>query len=126
MGVRKTRTGVGHVEKQEQFVRLIAAGVSNAQACRMVGINRRTGTRWRYGRTIRNTAGEPVHYPPVCTSTPKPRHPRYLSEAERVLIADLRREGLSMRAVAAQLGRSVSRSAANSTATSTTRAGTCR
>jgi hypothetical protein len=41
------------------------AGVSNSEACRVVGINRRTGTRWRYGRTILNTAGEPVHYPAV-------------------------------------------------------------
>ncbi|WP_186526054.1 helix-turn-helix domain-containing protein [Leekyejoonella antrihumi] len=66
-------------EKQEQFTRLIAQGVSNAQACRTVGINRRTGTRWRFGRTVRNVAGEPVHYPPVCTSSlSKPRHPRLI------------------------------------------------
>ena len=51
------------VEKQDRFVRLIAQGVTNAEACRIVGINRRTGTRWRYGRTILNTAGERVHYP---------------------------------------------------------------
>jgi Homeodomain-like domain len=44
-------------EKQQRFVRLIAQGVSNAEACRRVGINRRTGTRWRFGRTVRNTAG---------------------------------------------------------------------
>jgi transposase, IS30 family len=50
------------VEKQEWFVRLIAQGVSNSQACRIVGINRRTGTRGRYGRTILNKAGEPVHF----------------------------------------------------------------
>ena len=63
MGVgRKTRRGVMIVEKQEWFVRLIAQGVSNSAACRIVGINRRTGTRCRYGRTILNTAGESVHY----------------------------------------------------------------
>ena len=63
---RKTRRGGMLVEKQDWFVRLIAQGVSNSEACRIVGINRRTGTRWRYGRTILNTAGESVHYPAVC------------------------------------------------------------
>ncbi len=72
----KSHAGRGLTEKEEQFSRLISAGVSNAEACRIVGINRRTGKRWRHGRTIRNTADEPVHYPPVCTSSPRrPRHP---------------------------------------------------
>jgi DNA invertase Pin-like site-specific DNA recombinase len=62
---RTTRAGRALTEKQDRFVRLIAQGVSNREACRIVGINRRTGTRWRLGRTIRNTAGEAVHYPPV-------------------------------------------------------------
>jgi hypothetical protein len=31
------------VEKQEWFVRLIAQGVGPSEACRIVGINRRTG-----------------------------------------------------------------------------------
>jgi transposase, IS30 family len=105
---RKTRRGVMVVEKQERFVRLIAQGVSNSQACRVVGINRRTGTRWRYGRTILNRAGEPVHYPPVSCAEPKPRHPRYLSLAERTMIADLHRTGVSLRGIAEQLGRAAS------------------
>ncbi len=56
---RKTRRGKMLVEKQEWFGRLIAQGVGPSEACRIVGINRRTGARWRYGRTIRNSAGEP-------------------------------------------------------------------
>jgi transposase, IS30 family len=105
---RKTRTGGMAAEKQERFVRLIAQGVSNAEACRLVGINRRTGTRWRYGRTVVNTAGEPVHYPPVTVTTCKPRHPRYLSLAERTLIADLLRDRKTIREIAAELGRAPS------------------
>lgn len=105
---RKTRHGKMAVEKQEWFVRLIAQGVSNRQACRIVGINRRTGTRWRYGRTIRNTAGEPVHYPPVSLTAPKPQHPRYLSLAERTTIADLQRAGVGVRDIAEELGRAAS------------------
>jgi transposase-like protein len=105
---RKNRRGAMLVEKQEQFVRLIARGVSNSEACRIVGINRRTGTRWRYGRTILNTAGEPVHYPPVRFTTAKPRHPRYLSLIERTTIADLHRAGVSVRSIAQELGRAAS------------------
>ena len=73
--VRKTRRGVMLVEQQEWFARLITQGVSNSVACRIVGINRRTGTRWRYGRTIVNTAGQAVHYPPVRFTAPQARHP---------------------------------------------------
>ena len=91
--VRKTRRGLMLVEKQEWFARLITQRVSNSEACRIVGINRRTGTRWRYGRTILNTAGEAVHYPPVRLTAPKAPHPRYLSLAERTTIADLHRAG---------------------------------
>ena len=62
---RRRRPSRGLSEKQQRFVRLIAQGVSNAEACRRVGINRRTGTRWRFGRTVCNTAGEVLQYPPV-------------------------------------------------------------
>src|SRR3954468_3655046 len=104
---RTTHPGRALTEKQDRFVRLIAQGVGNAEACRTVGINRRTGTRWRFGRTIRNTAGEPVHYPPVQTrSAPRSRHPRYLSLAERTVIADLHRERRTFREIAAALDRS--------------------
>ena len=99
----------GLTERQDKFVRLIAQGVSNAEACRMVGVNRRTGTRWCFGRSVLNTAGEAVEYPPVCLPTPpKPRHPRYLSLAERNMIADLRREQRTVRQIAAEIGRSPS------------------
>ena len=72
---RTTHAGRAVTEKQDRFVRLIAQGVSNSEACRIVGINRRTGTRWRLGRTIRSTAGEAVHYPPVRIEPPRCRHP---------------------------------------------------
>jgi IS30 family transposase len=94
-------------EKQDRFVRLIAQGVSNAEACRVVGINRRTGTRWRFGRTILNAAGTAVHYPPVrIAAAPRARHSRFLSLAERTVIADLRREHRTVRDIAAVISRS--------------------
>jgi IS30 family transposase len=96
------------VEKQQRYLRLIAQGVNNAEACRQVGINRKTGNRWRYGRTLRNSAGARVHYPPVKATELKPRHPRYLSEQERIRIADLHAAGITIRGIAADLGRAPS------------------
>ncbi len=44
-------------EQRAEFVRLIAQGVSNTEACRTLGVNRRTGTRWRFGRSVPNPRG---------------------------------------------------------------------
>ena len=49
--------GVALFEQRERWARLIARGSSNSEACRMVGVDRRTGTRWRYGRVILDAAG---------------------------------------------------------------------
>jgi len=92
--------------KREQFARLIARGTSNAEACRIVGINPRTGKRWRHGRTITSSSGVRLHYPPVIGALEREISPRYLSEDERVAIADLHRRGQTVRGIAAGLGRS--------------------
>ena len=82
--------GFGAADRQAGGVRrLIAAGVSSLQACRMVGINPRTGKRWRHGRTITSSGGRRLHYPPVINSPVREVSPRFLSEDERVAIADL-------------------------------------
>jgi len=94
--------------KREAFARLIARGVPNAEACRIVGINRRTGTRWRHGREITSSSGRRLHYPPVINTRKRQISPRYLSEEERVRIADLDRAGHGVRAIAKQVGRSPS------------------
>ncbi len=98
------------VEKRELFGRLIAQGFSNSEACRVVGINRRTGKRWRHGRSITTRDGRTLHYAPVVGTGAGRREisPRYLSEDERARIADLRRAGAGVRAIAARLGRSPS------------------
>jgi hypothetical protein len=49
------------VEKRQQFARLIGQGVSNRRACQIVGIARKTGTRWRLGRTITFPDGRKRH-----------------------------------------------------------------
>lgn len=37
--------GVALTEKRDHFAALIRQGVSNSEACRLVGVNRKTGTR---------------------------------------------------------------------------------
>jgi IS30 family transposase len=99
------------VEKREQFARLIAQGYNNSEACRIVGINRRTGKRWRHGRAIVTRDGRKLHYPPVVTRgkvAGREISDRYLSEDERVRIADLRKAGAGVRAIAERLARSPS------------------
>jgi transposase len=100
------------VEKREQYARLIAQGYNNSEACRIVGINRRTGKRWRHGRTITTRDGRKLHYAPVITAGAGRRvreiSDRYLSVQERVRIADLRQAGHGVRAIAEQTGRSPS------------------
>ncbi len=105
---RPRRPSRASAEKQQQFMRLIGLGVSNSEACRRVGINRRTGTRWRFGRVVLNGAGVQVEYPAVPTRVAAERHPRYLSLDERLLIADLHRTGNSVREIARRLGRPAS------------------
>ncbi|WP_443034306.1 helix-turn-helix domain-containing protein [Streptomyces sp. BE147] len=102
--------------------------MSIREASRIVGINRRTGQEWvsghgarvrttKAGRKTVRTAIQPV----VGDSREFELHPRaeernssrsisvrFLSEEERVLIADLRREGKSIRAIAGELNRSPS------------------
>ena len=48
------------VQRQE-FARLIAKGVSNSEACRVVGVNRRTGTR-SYSEPKTETVFDNSHY----------------------------------------------------------------
>ena len=93
--------------ERDLYLRLMAQGMSNSQACRVVGINRRTGTRWRYGRTIPNKTGLPLVYLPIPTK-PVVISPRYLSESERIVLADLRRTDRSIRSIATEMGRSPS------------------
>jgi transposase, IS30 family len=92
--------------KREHYAALIARGVSYSEECRIVGINRRTGKRWRHGRTITGSGGRRLHYAPVVGVGRKQEiSARFLSEDERVRIADLRRAGVGVRAIARGLGR---------------------
>lgn len=69
------------IREREEYFRLMEQGVSSRQACRMVGINRQTGKRWRNGRTETKQRLRAV-VPPAGVAG------RYLTAAERVYIAD--------------------------------------
>jgi transposase, IS30 family len=105
---RRRRASGVQAEKQQRYLQLIAQGLNNSEACRLVGINRKTGNRWRYGRRVRNSAGALVIYPAVKAKEATPRSPRYLSEQERIQIADLLAAKVTVRGIAAGLGRAPS------------------
>ncbi|MFG2919154.1 IS30 family transposase [Kitasatospora sp. NPDC048298] len=80
-------------------------GYANAEACRIVGVNDRTGRRWLYGR---NASGRNKAAPPLSAVAPPSGPSRYLREDERIHIADRLREKATIRQIAAELGRSPS------------------
>ena len=98
-------------EKRERYARLIAQGFSSLEACRIVGINPRTGKRRRHGRTVTTRDGRRLHYAPVVTRGKVARRQisdRYMSEDGRVRIADLCKAGAGVQAIAEKTGRSPS------------------
>lgn len=102
---RRSPAGGVQAEKQQRYLQLIGQDVNNSEACRQVGIDRKTGNRWRYGRKLRNSAGALVIYPPVKIKQARPRSPRYLSEQERIQIADLLAAKMTVRGIAVELRR---------------------
>ncbi|MBX9392007.1 IS30 family transposase [Streptomonospora nanhaiensis] len=107
--IRKDRGPQGRKKlerERAEYFRLMESGYSSQAACRIVGVNRRTGKRWRNGTNP--TSGRPGA-PPV-TEAPRPSllSGRYLNESDRIHIADRLREGASLRTIAAELGRSPS------------------
>ncbi|WP_407698912.1 IS30 family transposase [Streptomyces acidicola] len=80
-------------------------GYSNKEACRLVGVDERTGRKWRNGRSAdrRQKAA-----PPINTVVPPSGPSRHLCEDERIHIADRLREKATVRAIAAELRRSPS------------------
>ena len=100
-----------HLDR-ERFSALLAGGMSVQQASSEVGINARTGRDWRRG--VRKTrTGDRVYLDrPVVLAAEfgasKAINAKYLSEDERVVIADLHRAGRGVRDIAAELGRAPS------------------
>ncbi|MFH0177078.1 helix-turn-helix domain-containing protein [Streptomyces cacaoi] len=108
--VRTTRKPQGNrplVQERDAYFLLVDQGMSFAEAARAVGISTRTGERWRNGRGAsgRIKAYPPLNAAPVDVSSDPSR---YLREADRVHMADRLLEKATIRAIAAELGRSPS------------------
>lgn len=82
--------------------------MGNSEACRIVGISRSSGTRWRHGHSVVLKSGDIKKVAPISHQRPVDIPARLLSELERITIADLLHAGRSIRAIATELGRSPS------------------
>jgi IS30 family transposase len=86
------------LDVEAEYWQLVLSGTGTVDACKRLGIGRKTGYRWR---------AENGGLPPTALSEGV-RSQRYLSLLERQRIATLRRDGLGVRQIAAELGRSPS------------------
>jgi IS30 family transposase len=93
MGRRGRKRQLG---REDEYWQLILNGIGTVEACRLVGITRKTGYRWR---------AERGGLPPLRLAE-SGRGIRYLSRFERERIATLRGRGLGVRHIARLLGRS--------------------
>ncbi|MCD9592438.1 IS30 family transposase [Streptomyces sp. 8ZJF_21] len=98
-GPRKLR------REREECFRLMQLGFGSLEACRRVGVNPRAGREWCNGRPggRKKPPGLPAHAVRVASG-----RSRYLTEDERIHIADRLPEKATVRAIAAELGRSPS------------------
>jgi IS30 family transposase len=106
--IRRDRSPQGKrlVRERAAYFDLVQRGVSSREACRIVGINRRTGKSWRNGR---DRSGGHAGAAPIARPVAPPGAPsRYLREDERIHIADRLREQATIRAIAGELGRAPS------------------
>ncbi|MER6952312.1 IS30 family transposase [Nonomuraea sp. NPDC000554] len=108
--IRKDRKPQGPkklIREREEYFRLMDQGLSSREACRIVGINLRTGKKWRNGHHSPGAGKKAV--PPAGSEAPPSDGPsRYLRENERIHIADRVREKASIRQIARELGRAPS------------------
>ena len=86
------------LEVEARYWQLLQSGMGTVEACRQVGITRKTGYRWRaeVGGLVPVRLAEAV------------RSNRYLSLLERQRIASLHRQGVSIREIARRLERNAS------------------
>jgi IS30 family transposase len=108
---RRVKRGPGRrplSAKRRRFMELRERGLGIDAAAREVGVSRSTGRNWATGyRKYRN--GEVVGFvPPLDRLEVREVSSRFVSEDERVQIADLHRAGVTGREIARHLGRAPS------------------
>ncbi|WP_426561348.1 IS30 family transposase [Angustibacter sp. McL0619] len=111
MSARRVPKGPGRrpmSQKRRQFVELLAKGWSLNAACRELGIGRSTGHIWKNGTVVRRKDGTVKVVPPLEPLAVRVISPRFLSEQERIQIADLASRGHGPTVIGRALGRSPS------------------
>ena len=108
---RRVKKGPGRrpqSAKRQRFMELRERGWSILAAAREVGVSRTTGNNWSRGyKTYRH--GQVVGFVSALERLAvRQISPRFLSQEERIEIADLRHAGLSIRQIAHRLGRAAS------------------
>lgn len=111
MSSRRVRKGPGRrpqSAKRQRFLWLIARGWSVYGARREVGVSRTTGANWSRGYKVYKDGEVVGRVPALDPLMLAPLSVRFLSQDERLEIADLRRAGHPIRRIAATVGRSPS------------------
>ena len=94
--------------KRQRFVELRERGWSINAAAREVGVSRSCRANWSRGYKTYRRGQVTGFVPPLERLAVREVSGRFLSQDERIEIADLRRAGMSIRQVAARLGRAPS------------------
>ena len=108
---RRVKKGPGRrpqSAKREKFMELRGRGWSIRAAAREVGVSRSSATNWAVGFNVYRN-GQLIRFvPPLDRLLVRTVSARFLSQDERVMIADLRVTGLGVRQISERLGRSPS------------------
>ncbi len=89
-------------------MKLMEQGWTVRGACREIGVCRQTGQTWKNGGTVVRKDGTVKHIPPLNPLSTRVISPRFLSESERVRIADLVSVGWGPTAIGIEISRTAS------------------
>jgi transposase, IS30 family len=108
---RRVKKGPGRrpqSAKRQRFMELRAQGWSIRAAAREVGISRAAAANWTRGYKVYRHGQVVGFVPPLDRLEVRQISARFLSQDERIEIADLHRTGMSIRMIAARIGRAPS------------------
>lgn len=111
MSTRRIPKGPGRRPKslaRQRFLELLAQGVPLRLAAIEVGVSRSAAQIWKNGTTVRRKDGTVKVVPPLEPLAVRPISPRFLSEDERVRIADMASRGDGPTVIGQALGRAAS------------------
>jgi len=108
---RRVKKGPGRRSlsaKRQRFMDLRAQGWSIRGAAREVGISRSAAANWTRGYNVYRDGGAVRFVEPLDRLEVREISARYLSQQERIEIADLHHEGVGVREISRRVGRSPS------------------